>query len=238
MNTTYAANELYNPENGILRMFSDLENYIYPIFLKSQPLLYALASIAFIIIPLIAVGILSYLIFYKKYRFFNKFTKRNNYIWWGIALLVYIALSFTKKNIGYDLTLDASRLILPLIAKFFGPYISGIFAVLQYLLMSLINGGRCSILLLLIAAISGMLYGIFFYRKRSRYSRCLGGKIVVNIVCNVFLTTFVLYAQSSHNISHQLTYATIESVLLAPIQAIFIFLLFRLVRFLKHRFAD
>lgn len=237
MNTADTANALYDPENGVMRMFSDLESYIYPIFMKSQPLLYALAKIAFIIIPIIAIGILSYLIFYRKHRILNKLTKKNNYIFWGAALVIYVCLFFTKVSFEYGFSIDASRLVLPVIAKFYGPYIAGIFAIIQYLVMGLIGGGNFSFLLMLIAAVSGMMYGILFYRKRSKYSRCLGGKILVNVICNVLLTTFTVYTQSSHNIAYQLTYATIESVLMAPIQALFVFLLFRLIRLLKHRFT-
>ena len=116
----YGANALYNQGNGVARMFSDLESYIYPIFMKSQPLLYALARIAFIIIPLIAVGILSYLIFYRKHQIINKL-KKNNFIIWVASLVVYIGLSFFKVNLGYGFSIDASRLVLPIIAKFFGP---------------------------------------------------------------------------------------------------------------------
>ena len=94
LNTADTANALYDPENGVMRMFSDLESYIYPIFMKSQPLLYALAKIAFIIIPIIAIGILSYLIFYRKHRILNKLTKKNNYIFWGAALVIYVCLFF------------------------------------------------------------------------------------------------------------------------------------------------
>ena len=234
MNTV---NELYNPENGILRMITDLEGYINPVFTKYQPLLYALASIAFILIPLIAIGILSYLIFYRKHRILKKLTKKNNYIWWGIALLIYIGLSFIKHDIGYGFTFNTASLILPVIAKFSGPYIAGIFGILQYLVISIITKSNLSIMLALIAGVSGMIYGMFFYRKRTKYSRCLGGKLVVSIICNVFLTTFITYLNNTGDIAYQLTKATIDSVFMAPVHALIIFGLFKLVRYLKHRFT-
>lgn len=231
------ASALYGPENGIARMFSDLENYIYPIFAKFEPLTKALSNISFIIIPLIAACILCYIIFYRRHRFLDKITKRNNYIFWGICLVIYIGLTFTRIEFDYGFTLNASRLVLPLIAKLSGPYISAIFALLQYIVSAIINGGSFNILLMIIAAVSGMLYGLFFYKRRTKYTKCLGAKLTVNIVCNVFLTSFALLSQDGTNISAQLTASAINSIIMAPIQALFIYLLFRLIRFFKEHFA-
>ncbi len=237
--TPVDANTLYNPENGILRMFSDLESYIYPVFMKSQPLLYALAKISFVFIPALFLILLAYIVFRRKHHFFNKFKKKYNYIFWAIALIAYTLLAILRMSFpnafsiyGYT-SVDPSRLVLPVIAKFFGPYIAAIFAVLQYLIMSAVSHRRLSIILALIPAISGFLYSLFFYRKRTKYTRCLAGKIVISLVCNVFLNIFATYSYSSTDIAYQMTITLIDAILVAPVQAAFIYLLFRLIRLTK-----
>ena len=67
---------LYVTENGIERMFTDLRDYIYPVYVKCQPLMYALTKIAFILIPLIAIGLIAFLHIRKKHRFGRKLLKK------------------------------------------------------------------------------------------------------------------------------------------------------------------
>lgn len=239
LNSANSSTALYVTENGIERMFTDLRDYIYPVYVKCQPLMYALTKIAFILIPLIAIGLIAFLHIQKKHRFGRKLLKKKNYIILGSALAAYVLLSFIEVKLFFGFTLGPSSFVLPLIAKFFGSYVSALFAIAQYFIASIIalftNSGSFNFYLMLIAAISGMLYGIFYYKKRTKYSRCLGGKLVVNIVCNIILTVLVVFSQSSEDIATLMTYATIESLLIAPIQALVLYGLFRLARIIKNK---
>lgn len=238
MNTANSQATMYVTENGIDRMFSDLEHYIYPLFAKFQPLMYVLAKIAFLIIPLVAIGIILYLHFYKKHRFGNKLYKKNNYIFWGASLVVYIVLSFISIDIYDGFSINTNAFVLPVIAKFFGPYVAGLFAIVQYTLMAIIKEGNFNFLLMLVAAIGGLIYGLFFYKKRTRYSRCLGGKLVVNIVCNILLTVFVIHPYSTYDIAYLMTFSAIEALLISPIQALVIFITFRLIRIIENQIKN
>jgi len=220
--------------NGIIRMFTDLESYIYPFFSKLQPLLYALANIHFIIIPVLFVLLILYITLYKKHRLLNKLEKKKNLYTWGGLLVLYLILSFCKFSIGFGLSFDLSRLVLPAVAKFYGPIIACLFAIAQYMLTSIFKSDNFNLMLLLVGAISGILYGILFYRKRTRYTTCITSKIIVSVICNVFLTVFVTYSLSSLNIAQQMTQSSIVTILSSPIQALGIFLVFRIVRIIKN----
>ena len=223
----------YVEANGIARMFADLESYIYPFFLKSQPLLYALAKINFIVVPLIFFIFLAYVIFYRKHRLLNKLEKKNNYYIWGGSLILYIILGFMKINFGYDIVFDLSTFVLPTIAKFYGPLVGCIFAVLQYILNILVKGGNFNFLLLIVAATSGVLYGILFYRRKTRFTTCISTKIIVGFVCNVFLTAIIFWQSSNVNIAQQMTGGAISTVLTSPVHAIIIYAIFKTVRLIK-----
>ena len=162
---------LYGFENGIKRMLLDLESYISPFFVDFQPLFFVLSKIAFIIIPLIALGLLFHLIFIKKRRFIDKLSKKN-IIMNLIALALYFGLSFCTITLGYGFNINFAALVLPCIAKCFGPYISGIFAILQYLPLSVIYATNFNFLSIIISGISGMLYGYYFYVLSQIWRMC------------------------------------------------------------------
>ena len=114
MNQSLLANQehnaLYGFENGIPRMLADLEAYISPFFIDFQPLFFVLSKVAFLIIPLVALGILFYLVFIKKRRLVDKLTKKHLLIYAG-ALILYFGLSFCTINFGYGFNINFSALV-------------------------------------------------------------------------------------------------------------------------------
>lgn len=240
MNVTDAANYangefLTYTSNGIYRMIKDLESYIYPIFAKSQPLLYALGNINFIIIPVIFVLLFSYVKFYKHHRLLVKLENRNNLIIWGTSLILYLVLSFVSINAGYDVIFNFNVLVLPAVAKFSGPVIACLFAILQYILNVIFTENTFNILMLLIAASGGIVYGIFLYKKRTRYSNCLAANLAVSLLCNVFLSTLVTWRYVSENIAMQMTNRSISVILLSLLYALCIYAILRVIRLIKNK---
>lgn len=233
-NVLTAANGQYVEPSGIERMFSDLSSYIYPIFSKSNPLLYALAKISFIIIPLIFLALLFFAKYIRKHRLADKLKKKGNYYAWGIMLALYFLTSIVKFNFGYGFIFGFDEFILPAVAKFFGPLVACIFAVLQYVIIA-VKTGAFNPLLLIVAATSGIAYGLFFYRRKTRYTTCISGCIVVRLVCAVFLTQLVTYdSGAGESIAAQLTYGTIYAVLTSPIEAAVNYAVFKTVRLVKN----
>ncbi len=232
----YANSELLTyASDGIYRMITDLESYIYPIFAKSQPLLYALGNISFIIIPVIFALLFFYVKFYKRHRLLRKLENENNLKIWGASLILYLILSFISINVGYDVKFNFNILILPAVAKFSGPVIACLFAILQYILNVIFTKNTFHLLMLLIAASSGLIYGIFLYKKRTRYSNCLMANLAVSLLCNVFMSTLVTWRFASENIAMQMTTRSISVILLSPIYALCIFIILRVIRLVKNK---
>lgn len=240
MNATDAANYvngelLTYASDGILRMITDLESFIYPIFAKSQPLLYALGNISFLIIPVIFALLFSYVKFYKHHRLLRKLESEKNLKIWGASLILYLILSFISINAGYDIKFNFNVLVLPAVAKFSGPVIACLFAILQYILNVIFTKNTFYFFILFIAASSGIIYGIFLYKKRTRYSTCLVANLAVSLLCNVFLSTLVTWRYASENIAMQMTKRSISVILLSPIYALCIFIILRVIRHIKDK---
>lgn len=230
----YANGELLTyVSDGIYRMITDLESFIFPVFAKSQPLLYALGNINYIVIPLIFAILFSYVKFYKQHRFLSKIKNENNLKIWGASLVLYLILSFFSINLGYDIKFNLNVLVLPAVAKFSGPVIACLFAILQYILNVVFTKNTFHILMLFIAASSGIVYGIVLYKKRTRYTNCLMANLAVSMLCNVFLSTLVTWRYASENIAMQMTTRSISVILLSPIYALCIFIILRVIRLLK-----
>lgn len=240
MNTANAADYandelLIYASDGIHRMITDLESYIYPVYAKSQPLLYALGNISFIIIPIIFAALLFYVKFYKQHSLLRKLESEKNLKIWGASLIIYLILSFISINAGYDIKFNFNVLVLPAIAKFSGPVVACIFAILQYILNVIFTKNTFHLLMLLIAASSGMVYGLILYKKRTRYSNCLMANLAVSLLCNVFMSTLVTWRYAKENIAMQMTNRSISMILLSPLYALCIFIILRAIRFTKDK---
>lgn len=225
------------PEGGIDRMITDLNLFMYPKIAAVRPLLAVLARLSFIIVPVIFLAFVAYVVFIKKHNILNKFTKTKNYIWYAGFLVLYLLLSGLKYDFGYGLGVNAGRVVLPVAAKFFGPVVGGIFGMLFYGISCLENGGGFSILSILIAAVSGIIYGIIFYRKKTRYTRCLGCKIFVGIFCNSFMSVIAMCDPAVTDLAEMIVNSTVASVIMSPISALGIYLAFRLIRLIKNAYS-
>lgn len=230
------ASEVFTFESGVERMMVDLEEIFYPRIAAFRPLLSVFANIAFVIIPIVFLVFASYILFVKKHRVLNKFKNPKNYIWYATFIVLYLMLSYVEYSFGYGLNLNLGRVILPCAAKFFGPCVGGVFAMIIYLVSCLQSTGSASFLGILTAAVSGMIYGLIFYRKRTRYSRCLGCKIVVGLFCNTFLSALALY-NPAVDIVAVMVNSVITSIIMSPVSAAGIYLSFKLVRLIKKAYS-
>lgn len=231
------AAETFTLESGIERMMTDLNDFVCPKIAGVRPLLSAFASVSFIIIPIVFFAFVVFVFIYKKYDISSKFTKTTNYIWYAAFILLYCLLLNVGYSYGYGLDFNFSKVVLPTAAKFFGPAVGGVFAILFYIISCLSAGGTINVLSLLIAAISGIIYGLVFYRKKTRYTRCLGCKICVGLFCNSFLQVLALYKPFEGDFVGIMAGNIISSVLIAPISALGIYLAFKLVRLIKNAYS-
>jgi len=216
--------QIYNPVEGINRMIADIESFINPIVFRFHPLL-RLLSIINIFLVILAFGLmLAYLIFVRRHHIARKLKNPSNYFAAAFLLLLYMLLTETPLRIGPDISLNFGMVVMPMAAKLFGPILAGGFGIVQYGASFIMHSGEAfSLSAMLVAGLSGMIYGRFIYAQRTSYLRCLWSKFLVNIICNVLLVPMVTGNTMTTEIANAITQSIVVNIILAPVQALMIY---------------
>lgn len=223
--------QIYNPITGISRMIEDIESIVNPVVLSSQPLLRVISIVNIYIVAAILIGLLAYMIIIRKHTVVNKLTNPRNYFAAGALLLIYAFLAEAPLKMGPDMSLNFGLVVMPMAAKLFGPVLAGAFGVLQYATSFVMHSGEAfNLSAMLVAAISGILYGWFIYMYKTSYLRCLWAKLTVNVLCNVILVPFVTGDVMSEQLVDSITQNIVNNIVLAPLQALAIFVALLILR--------
>lgn len=223
--------QIYNPVEGINRMIADIENAITPILFKMQPILRIMGNINVYLIALVFCLLIMYMSVRRKHRVLKKLKEPSNYILMGLLLVAYVFFSIHKIELGTYISLDLGIVIMPIIAKKLGSLMAAMFGILQYIGLFLFYSGMSfSVESMLLASISGIIYAWVIYDRRTKYLRCLWAKLLVNIVCNILLVTVVTTDVLTAKAAELYVQRIISNVMLAPIQALLIFVALKLYR--------
>lgn len=214
----------YNIVTGISRMLNDIEGFIAPVTSQLYPILRYLSSINIWVVSVVFVALLFYLLFIRHHHVMNKLRRSANYIAAGILLLMYILVSETPMRIGPVASLNVGLVIMPLAAKLFGPVLAGAFGIIQYAASFVMHQGETfNISAMLVAGISGMLYGRIIYLRKTTYLRCLWAKLLVNVVCNIVLVPMFSAETLTDETLAMVVRSISTNIVLAPAQALLIY---------------
>ena len=231
--------QIYNPMTGINRMIEDIESFISPIVFSMNPLLRVISIVNIYIVAAILIGLLVYMIFVRKHTIVNKLTNPRNYFAAGALLLVYAFLTESPLKLGPGMSLNFGLVVMPMAAKLFGPVLAGAFGILQYATSFVMHSGEAfNLSAMLVAAISGILYGWFIYMRKTSYLRCLWSKLTVNVLCNVVLVPFVTGDVMSEQLVDSITQNIVNNIVLAPVQALAIFVALLILRKIRELIAE
>lgn len=229
--------QIYNPMVGINRMITDIEAFLEPILFELHPLLHLISNMNLQIVSVVLVALLIYVVFVKKHRIIKRFTESETYIIAIVMGVLFIILNPIPVRIGPAFKLNFSLMALPVIAKFLGPVISVLFGICQYFFQFLdMSGQSFSASAMLIGGVSGLLYAIMLYDKRTRYIRCLVAKLTVNIVCNMILAPLVTSDTMTVELAKNISDRLLENIFMAPFQALVIFIALKIMRKIQMRF--
>ncbi len=216
--------QLYNPVEGINRMLADIESVVKPLVFRFHPMLRILSILNIYLVIICFVITLLYLVLKRKHRIGNKLKIPTNYFMAGFLLLLYVLLTETPIKLGPDIRLNFGLVVMPMAAKAFGPLLAGAFGIIQYgASFAMHQGEAFSLSSVLVASLSGMIYGRFLYARPTTYLRCLWAKLVVNILCNVLLVPMVHTSVMTSELAEAITRSIVSNVLLVPIQALIIY---------------
>lgn len=224
----------YNFVAGINRMLMDIENYVAPATFKIYPILRYISSINIWIVSVIFVAFLCYLLFIRHHHVMRKLGRPTNYFVAGVLLIIYIFVSESPITIGPYVSVNVGLVVMPLAAKLFGPVLSGAFGIILYSASFIMHQGEAfSVSSMLVAAISGMIYGRIIYLRKTTYLRCCWAKLLVNVVCNILLVPMFNAETLTHEVLIVIVRNISINILLVPIQAFMIFVSLKIMKIVR-----
>ncbi len=223
--------QIYNPVAAINSMLVDIKAMINPVVFKMQPLLRVMSVMNDRLVVVVFFVLLVYMIYVRHHHIKHKIKKPANYFAAMTLLIIYAILTEIPMKIGPGMELNFGLVVMPLAAKLFGPVLAAVFGIIQYATSFIMHSGEVfDLSAMLIAGISGMLYGWVIYAHRTRYIRCLKAKIMVNIVSNILLVPMVQGEVMTNQIADSISQTVMFNVVFAPIQALIIFVALIIMR--------
>ncbi len=217
--------QLYNPVEGINQMIEDIESVVTPLVFKFHPMLRILSVFNIYLVIICFVTTLVYLVFKRKHRIGRKLKKPTNYFMAAFLLLLYALLSEKPIRLGPGINLNLGLMVMPMAAKSFGPLLAGAFGIIQYgASFAMHTGEAFSLSSVMVAGLSGLIYGRFLYARRTTYLRCLWVKLLVNVLCNILLVPMVHTSVMTSELADAITRSLVSNVLLVPLQALIIYI--------------
>lgn len=216
--------QIYNPVAGINRMMADMEDFLNPIVAHLHPMFRVASNINIGLVIVVFAVLLFYMVFVRRHSVMSKLREPSNYFAACALLIIYAFFTETPVKIGPELSLNFGLIVMPLAAKLFGPIIAGAFGIIQYATSFVMHQGESfNLSAMLVAGISGMLYGWVIYARRTSYIRCLWAKLMVNVVCNILLVPMAQGTGAIKEIANSITQSIVSNIIMAPIQALLIF---------------
>ena len=206
----------YKIVTGISRMLSDIEGFVTPVTQQLYPVLRYLSRINIWVVSVVFAAMLGYLLFIRHHHIMKKLKRSVNYFSAGALLLIYVLVSETPIRVGPVVNVNVGLIVMPLAAKLFGPVLAGGFGIIQYITSFSISS-------MLVAGISGMIYGRIIYMRKTTYLRCLWAKVLVNVVCNIILVPMFNAEVLTNEMMTVIVRNISMNILLAPVQALMIF---------------
>ena len=223
--------QIYNPVSGINRMITDIENSLEPILFELHPVLRLFSNINMQMVCVVFAALMFYLLFVRKHGIKRKLKDRKTYFILIGALLLFEVLNKNPLKIGPSFNFNFGIIVMPIVSKFLGPVLAAFFGVAQYMLQFLMYGAQSfDFPMMLIGGISGILYALFIYDKKTKYVRCFVAKLSVNLICNILLVPMVKTDSMTTELAKFISDRLIENVFLVPIQALVIWGALKLVR--------
>ncbi len=114
----------------------------------------------------------------------------------GILIAMAIIMEYFTIKITPDIWISFSYLPIAVIGYLFGPTVCGLAYLATDFLGYIIGGGSPRAyhpLLALVIVLSGIIFGLFLYKKEIKLKNCIFSKAVINIFCFMILNSFIIF---------------------------------------------
>ena len=154
----------------------------------------------------------------------------------AMLLAVSVCLSFLSFQPFPFLKIGFSYLALAAVGMFFGPtvgfLVGGACDILGYLIKPT---GDFNLLMTLIAALGGMIWGLFLYKNRTGLLRVILAKTTITVVCNLILTTAVLCLYFGSAFAEIFPLRVLKNLCALPVEIALTYFLCRVLQTIRSR---
>lgn len=150
----------------------------------------------------------------------------------GVLIAMQLALSSVAVYVTADMRITFGFLTIAATATLFGPVVAGVHGALADILAYFLfpAGGAYFPGYTLTALLAGLLYGLFFYRRKVRLWHVLVAQLVVDLLCHVLLNTLWRSMTGGSAMMALLPVRLLKNALCYPVNCALLYFLHRLLR--------
>jgi len=175
--------------------------------------------------------LLLYNIFIKKTDSIKHIKKVRTVVVCGLLIALNCVLAIYSLDIGGYLKIGFGFVTLPAVSLLFGPLTGCIVGMVQDVVSYIVRPtGAFMPIFTIIPAISGMIYGMFFYKRPITFGKVLAVKLIIALVINVLFNSIAMAPLMSKGIIYYLPARIIKNVIAWPIEAFILYYFLKAVR--------
>lgn len=166
----------------------------------------------------------------RLYSDFNdslkELTNTNSIVGISMLMALGVILSFFRINITNEIRIGPGFIVTALLGMMYGPVAGGFAAGLEDIIKYIVkpSGGYYFPGFTITAVLGGIIYGVFFYKKKCTIFKTLSSKLVVNLLLNTVLNTFWFSILGGKGFSVLIYPRLIKNMISFPLEAILLYL--------------
>lgn len=154
----------------------------------------------------------------------NEFNDVRNVVICALLAAIGVILGYFTIIIGSFVKIGFSSIPLQLVAAFFGPTIGGLFgAALDIINYFVKPAGPYFPGFTLNAILSGIIYGIFFYKKKVSIYRVVVAQFVIIVIINLGLSSYWFYIIFGKSFFASFPFRVLKNLIMWPIDSAILF---------------
>lgn len=148
----------------------------------------------------------------------------------AMIIAINVVLSFFVPVFGDYLKIEFGFVTLPVISMMFGPITGCIVGMIQDIVGLIIKPtGGLLLTLTMTDGITGMIYGMMFYKRKVSFVRIFLTQLIIVVAVNIVLNTIALAPTVASGFVGILPSRIIKNILLLPVQSVIMYALLKTI---------
>lgn len=220
--------------NSADSFFGFLKNLISGFTANIEGCLNVLVNCAAYIILASFLLLLAYNIFIGKSDSIKHINKLKTLVICGLLIALNCVLAIYSLDIGGYLKIGFGFVTIPAVSLMFGPITGCIVGMVQDIVSFIVRPtGAYLPMFTIIPGISGMIYGMFFYKKKITFGKVFLAKLIITVFVNILLNSIAMAPIMSKGIAYYLPARIVKNLVALPFETIILYYFLKAVRKVK-----